>query len=71
MPTLAENLSFHRAQAGLNRHELAYKAGVSHMTIWRLEDGTAENPTIGTLRLLAIALGVSLHDLLPEGDDAA
>lgn len=49
----------HRTAAGMTQAELARRAATSQPAIARLEAGGAE-PTIATLRRIAIALGVEL-----------
>jgi len=46
-----------RAQLFLTQSELAEKAGVSHITVNRVETGK-QNPSFKTIRKLAKALGV-------------
>jgi transcriptional regulator with XRE-family HTH domain len=50
-----------RSAATLSQRELAEKAGVSHVTIARLEGGHDAHPR--TIRKLASALGVDPADL--------
>lgn len=57
-----------RKQLGWTQNELAEKAGVAQPLISRLESGRGGNITIDNLRSLALALGCSVIDLLPEQD---
>ncbi|GAA1765950.1 XRE family transcriptional regulator [Nostocoides vanveenii] len=58
-----------REQRGLSAAELARRAGLSKATLSGLESGTG-NPTIDTLEAIALALALSLTDLLsPEAPD--
>ena len=55
-----------RAEAGMTAGELAARSGVGRNTISRIERGVVE-PQAATLQKLALALGVSVADLLGEG----
>lgn len=60
-----------RRRAGLTQEELAARSGVGVRTIRRLETGSGTDPRIGTVTLLADALGVGQqerHDLLAAAD---
>lgn len=59
-----------RILAGLTRAELADKAGVSRMSIYRTETGKTA-PRLGTVRALAQALGVPVTQLLELDPDGA
>jgi transcriptional regulator with XRE-family HTH domain len=52
-----------RKKQGLSQRGLAEKSGVGHITIARLETGKFD-PRLSTLRLLAKALKVKVHDLI-------
>ncbi len=52
----------------LTQKELAVRSGVTQSMISKLEDGSAENVSVGILRKLAKALNCALIDLLPEAD---
>ena len=56
-----------RGKNELTPTELARRAGVSVPTITKLEDGSAQNPTLENLRGIASALGVSVAYLIGEG----
>ena len=58
-----ERLLAVRAARKLTRDDLAQKAGVSKVTIYRYESGAVE-PSLGIACELATALGVLLQDLL-------
>src|SRR5690349_13790233 len=60
-----------RVDRGLTQERLAAMAGISTFTYQKLEKGESNpgspaNPRLRTLAELADALGVSLHELLPE-----
>jgi transcriptional regulator with XRE-family HTH domain len=46
-----------RDKHGMTQAQLAKKAGVSRMTVWRIEHGQAESVTFGVVNRLAKALG--------------
>ena len=60
-------LKYWRQQRALTMRELADKAGVSHMTVFRIEHGKPAG--LRTLRKLAEALGVQPRDLMAPGPD--
>jgi transcriptional regulator with XRE-family HTH domain len=53
--TLAERISFYRRRARLSERRLAELAGVSRSLIRLLEQGKTQNPTLDTLRRIALA----------------
>ena len=53
-----------REEKDLTQVQLAGKADVTQEYIAMIESGTRKNPTIGVLKRLAKALGVSVTDLL-------
>lgn len=56
-----------REQRSMTPAELARRAGVTSPTISKLENGSAQNPTLENLRRIASALGVSVAYLIGEG----
>ena len=56
-----------RHERGLTQRQLAAKADVEPTWISRLENGSA-NPSIATLRRLAKALKLPLHELIALGE---
>lgn len=54
-----------RERRGLSLHALADRAGVSFVTIARIE-GKRMSPTVSTLEKLARALGIPVRDLFPR-----
>lgn len=56
-----------RERRGLSQERLAYRAGLSFRTVYETERGRRE-PTAGTKRLLADALGVLVTEIFPERD---
>jgi transcriptional regulator with XRE-family HTH domain len=65
----AERLRQARQRCGWSQTELGKRSGVHHMAISRLERGEKKDVTGGTLRKLALALGVSADWLLGIEDD--
>ena len=53
-----------RERKGLSLHGLAHKAGVSYVTIVRIEQERM-SPTVRLLEKLAEALGISVRDFFP------
>ncbi|WP_162795107.1 helix-turn-helix domain-containing protein [Nonomuraea lactucae] len=64
---IAERMRGLRRSKGLTLAEVAQQAGLSPGHLSRIESG-ARQPSIGTLVLLARALGATLADLLAEDD---
>lgn len=52
-----------RLSRNMTQEELAEKSGVSRATISGLENGSAKDTTIGTLKKLAAALGVTVGEI--------
>jgi transcriptional regulator with XRE-family HTH domain len=65
-----EKLKNLREDRALSLRELAAASGVSHTTIWKLEQGR-EDVHPRTIRLLAGALGVAPRELMARGDSNA
>ncbi len=57
-----------REENVLSQRDLARLAGLTHATVWRLENGPAEAHP-GTIRKLARALGTDPRELLERGSD--
>jgi transcriptional regulator with XRE-family HTH domain len=60
---LADNVSAARRRMRLSQDQLAARSGVSKGTIVQIEQGHA-NPSISSLCRIAVALGVSVEDLV-------
>ena len=67
----AERLRQARQRCGWSQTELGKRSGVHHMAISRLERGDKKDVTGGTLRKLAVALGVSADWLLGIEDEGS
>jgi transcriptional regulator with XRE-family HTH domain len=53
-----------RERRGYSLHALAERAGVSYVTITRIENDRM-SPTVALLEKLAMALGISVRELFP------
>jgi ribosome-binding protein aMBF1 (putative translation factor) len=62
---LARELLDARCKRGFTQAHLAELTGIDQADISRIEAGAA-NPTLETLSVLGVALGVDLHALTPE-----
>jgi transcriptional regulator with XRE-family HTH domain len=65
--TLGDAIRARRTELGLRIEDLAYRSGVAYRTISRIESGY--DPQLDTLRRLAVALEVSVGDLVNDSDD--
>jgi XRE family transcriptional regulator, regulator of sulfur utilization len=61
-PALGKAVRQLREQRGVSQEALAYEAGVTSGTLSLIERGLS-NPTWGTVRGIAAALGISIADL--------
>jgi len=64
MGTLAQQFARYREMKGLSQQALAKQANVPQSSISRIETGLLKNPGVICLQRLAIALDVSLLDLM-------
>lgn len=67
-PELGVAIRAQRKRHGFSQEGLASKAGIAPGTLSLIERGEA-NPTWGTVRRLAAALGVSVSDLAKAAED--
>ena len=58
------NIKKLREAAGLNVLQLAEKSGVPYRTIYQWENGERKPRDVYQLRKLAVALGVTIEDLI-------
>jgi transcriptional regulator with XRE-family HTH domain len=56
-----------REEKVLSQRELASMAGLTQMTVWRIENGYRDARP-GTIRKLAVALGVEPKELVKKED---
>ena len=64
----AEKLKSLREDRVLSQRELARMAGLTHMTVWRLENGF-EQAHPQTIRKIAGVLGVEPRELVKKKED--
>lgn len=58
-----------REKRGLTQYELAEKAGISVVTLNKIETSDMAKPFASTLKKIALALGVGIEELSDENDD--
>lgn len=70
---MAKRLQAARKQAGLTQQELCQKANLSYSTLAKIERGAIKSPSIFTIQNIAVAIGVSLDELIgaPGGGSKA
>ncbi|KKR15269.1 MAG: Transcriptional regulator, XRE family [Candidatus Falkowbacteria bacterium GW2011_GWA2_39_24] len=61
---ISENIKKYRAKLGISQDKLSKLADVTYNTIIKIESGANVNPTIDTLKKIAIALSVSVDELI-------
>ena len=61
---IGEKIRKYRLQKELSQDKLSKAADVAFHTIVKIESGDTPNPTIGTVKKIAAALGVSVDELL-------
>ncbi|MFA4888040.1 MAG: helix-turn-helix transcriptional regulator [Candidatus Omnitrophota bacterium] len=61
---LAQNIRKLRLKQGLSQEKLARLADISNATLIKIEAGTAKEPTITTVTKIAVALNVSIDELV-------
>lgn len=64
---LSTNIKKYRKKKGLSQDKLAKLADVTHTTLVKLESGANDNPTIKTLKKIAVVLEISLDELVGKG----
>lgn len=69
--TIAHSVAALRREHGLSLDEVAARAGLSKSHVWEMEQGRSRNPSVATVRALAIAFGVSMSRILGEDMTAA
>lgn len=58
------NIRKYRKIKNMSQQELAKLAGIDQTYISKLENGTSNNPTFGTIEKIAKALDIAVNDLL-------
>ncbi len=64
METIGDKIKNLIKQKDMTQEELARKADIPYATLLKIVSGSVENPTIKTMQVLAMALEVSVDDLL-------
>ncbi len=64
LSAFAKELHAARIHAGLSKYQLAIRAGMTRQGLIKIENGG--NVTLGTIALLANALGCQIGDLFPR-----
>jgi transcriptional regulator with XRE-family HTH domain len=65
--SLAQRVREFRYSKGWGPDELASRAEISRTALYQIESGKTELPRAGTLRRIALALGISIEALLGQG----
>lgn len=63
---LGQRLQDARKKAGLTQQELCQRANLSYSTLAKIERGAIKAPSIFTIQNIAVALGISLNELLGQ-----
>lgn len=63
---LGERIALVRSERGMSLGDLAEAAGLAKSYLSKIEKGEVLNPGLSTLTDVADALGVTVHDLLPQ-----
>ena len=71
MITLAQRVRDFRYSKGWGPDELASRAEISRTALYQIESGKTGLPRAGTLRRIAVALEVSMDDLLGNSEPSA
>lgn len=66
LPIIAKNIKKYRDKLGISQDKLSKLAGVTLHTIAKIETGSTADPRIETLRKIAVALDVSVDDLIQK-----
>src|SRR4051812_15272686 len=69
--SLAQRVRDYRYSKGWGPDELASRAAISRTALYQIESGKTGLPRAGTLRRIALALDVSMDDLLGHADPAS
>lgn len=66
LTVIAKNIKKNRKGKGYSQDRLSKIANVSHNTIIKIESGSIQNPTVKTAQKIAVALEITIDDLLKE-----
>lgn len=64
LPPIARNIRKYRKKLGVSQDRLSKLADITLHTLTKIESGATGDPRIETVNKIAIALGVSLDDLM-------
>jgi len=64
LPPIARNIKKYRNKLGISQDKLSKLANVTLHTLTKIESGATADPRIETVNKIAIALRVSLDDLM-------
>jgi len=62
--TIGSRIKKLRAEKEMTQDDLARKAEIPYATLMKIENDTVKNPTINTLKKIALALDVKVDDLI-------
>ena len=63
---LAKNIKKYRHERGFSQEDLARAAGITNSSLTKIEAGYVQDPRVMTVKKIAIALEVTVDDLLRE-----
>lgn len=66
METIGDKIKKLIKEKNMTQEELARKADIPYATLIKIIGGNVDNPTVRTIQKLAVALDVSVDDLLTE-----
>lgn len=66
METIGDKIKKLIKEKDMTQEELARKADIPYATLLKILNGTVENPTVKTMQKLAMALEVSVDELLTK-----
>lgn len=66
METIGDKIKKLIRNKDMTQEELARKADIPYATLLKILNGTVENPTVKTMQKLAMALEVSVDELLTK-----
>ena len=61
---IGETIKRYRLQKGISQDKLSKLADVAFHTVVKIESGNTPNPTIDTVKKIAVALGVNINELI-------
>ena len=63
---LAENIKRYRKEKGLSQRALVRASDITYSELSKIEAGYIQNPGVITVQKIAMALGITLDDLMKE-----